>query len=139
MTKSPAIFLAVLMLVSNISITLGKHYCGGKAVKTAFSLGPHELGCGMATMDTPCKDFSQEQAVKRKRCCENKYLRISVENNYDPPANIKANISPEFISAFFSTYLSFYTSHEREQIQYLNYSPPLLSRDIPVLVQSFLI
>ena len=140
MKKFFAIFLALLMLTTNVGITFATHYCGGKAVKTSISLGHDDLDCGMADMDaSPCKDQSDSPAVKRKSCCENQYTQLSIEDDYNNPAVVKTAVDFQFVAVFVVTYLNLYSFNASTEAEYSNYSPPLLDLDIPVLIQSFLI
>lgn len=134
-----AIFLALLMLTTNVGITFATHYCGGKAVKTSISLGHDNLDCGMADMDTPCEESPDSPVVKNKNCCENQYTQISIEDDYNNPAVVKTAVDFQFLAVFVVTYLNLYSFNASTEAEYSNYSPPLLDLDIPVLIQSFLI
>ena len=134
-----AIFLSLLMLTTNVGITFATHYCGGKAVKTSISLGQDDLDCGMANMDTPCKDQPKSPTIKRKNCCENQYTQISIEDDYNNPAVVKAPVDFQFVAVFVVTYFNLYSFNASTEAEYTGYSPPLLDLDIPVLIQSFLI
>jgi hypothetical protein len=134
-----AIFLALLMLTTNVGITFATHYCGGKAVKTTLSLGQDDIDCGMADMDTPCENPSESPTVKRKNCCENKYTQVTIEGDYNTPAVVKTAVDFQFIAVFVVTYINLYSFNASTEAEYTGYSPPLLALDIPVLIQSFLI
>jgi hypothetical protein len=134
-----AIFLALLMLTTNVGIAFAVHYCEGKAVKTSISLGHDDLDCGMADIDAPCQNPYESPTVKQKNCCENQYTQISIEDDYNNPAVVKTAIDFQFVAVFVVTYLSLYSFNASTEAEYQNYSPPLLDLDIPVLIQSFLI
>jgi len=139
MKKIFAIFLALLVIITNLGITFATHYCSGKAVKTAISLGHDDISCGMAAMDSPCDDHSPLPAVKRSGCCENEFVQLKIADDYNTPVLVKANIDFPFVAAFITSYINLYEIEGLRQTRFFNYSPPLLSLDIPVHIQSFLI
>ncbi|MHB1279442.1 MAG: HYC_CC_PP family protein [Bacteroidia bacterium] len=134
-----AIFLAMLMLITNVQIALATHYCDGEAVKTSIYVGHGDIDCGMSDQDAFCEKEYNPPAVKSKNCCENKYAELSIEDDYKNPSFVKAVPDVQFIAAFIITYLNLYSFDPSIEAGYSHYSPPLLDLDIPVLIQSFLI
>ena len=133
-----AIFLSLLMLTTNVSLTFATHYCRGKAVKTQVSiLGHSDIGCGMEGDSKSC-DNSQMPSIT-SNCCQDKFVELSIEDDYSNPAIITTNVDFQFVAAFVISYINLYSFDASNEAEYLNYSPPLLKQDIPVLIQSFLI
>jgi len=139
MKKVFALLLALLMLTTNVGITIAAHYCGGMKVKTGFSLGKSNLSCGMTSMDQSCENHNSGDGLHAKNCCENESLAISIEDNYDSVANAANHFNLFYPAPIFYTSRSTYDLVLSTQKEYLDYSPPFLDRDIPVLVQSFLL
>lgn len=139
MKKVLAIFLSMLMLTSNVGITFATHYCGGKAVKTSVMLGQEDLSCGMTDMETPCKNQPQSPTVKSKGCCENQYVQFEIEDDYNSSTVVETPVQMDFVAAFIISYINLYSFDASAEAEYLNYAPPLLDLDIPVLIQSFLL
>ena len=139
MKKVLAIFLSMLMLTSNVGITFATHYCGGKAVKTSIMLGQEDLSCGMAEMESSCKNHSQTPTIQSKGCCENQYVQFEIEDDYNSQATVEIPVDYNFVAAFVISYINLYSFDASAEAEYLNYAPPLLDLDIPVLIQSFLL
>ncbi len=139
MKKALSIFFALLILTTSVGTTFATHYCGGKAVKSSISFGQDALSCGMTNEDLYCENNSQTPTVQSKNCCENHYLQLKVKGDYSTPAIVKSHIDFNFVVDFVGTSFNFYSFNTSTELAYLNYSPPLLNLDIPVLIQSFLI
>ncbi|HCS19615.1 MAG TPA: hypothetical protein DIW47_03455 [Bacteroidetes bacterium] len=134
-----AIFLALLMLITNVEIALATHYCDGEAVKTSISVGHDDIDCGMNRMEASCEEESDSPTVKSKNCCENKYAELSTKDDYNGLTPATSSVEFQFIAVFVATYFNLYSFNASTEAGYANYSPPLLALDIPVVIQSFLI
>ena len=130
--------LAVLFLAANVGVTIGSHYCGGEKVESKIMLASHNLDCGMANMATDCKHHKQNSKNQfSKPCCENEFDFFQVEQEYEQP-NFTDQIDLNFLVAFIQTSIQLVNIENKEQ-HFLNYSPPLIKKDLQVLHQSFLI
>jgi hypothetical protein len=127
------------MLVSNVGFAMNTHFCGGKAVKSSFTLGLHNPDCGMLNMDKPCEALSiSETQVKSKPCCENQHQLLHLDDNGDlPSTNISLN--PTFLKAFVQAFLQPITLVEQTSTRSTDFLHPLPDKDLKVLFQSFLI
>lgn len=115
------------------------HYCGGKAVETKFALGHPDLHCGMPQMTSHCESKpSEETPTHQKPCCENEYQSLDQDDQY-APQTIQESLNPEFVVTYVVALCSIFYSPENDQANELHYTPPLIARDVPVFVQSFLI
>ena len=139
MKKVLAIFLSILMLTSNVGITFATHYCGGKAVKTSIMLGQEDLSCGMTEMELSCEKHPESPTVTSKSCCENQYVQFEIEDDYNSSTIVETPVQIDFVAAFIISYINLYSFDASAEAEYLNYAPPLLDLDIPVLIQSFLL
>lgn len=139
MKKIFAISLALILLVSNIGLTLATHFCGGQAVKNEIMLGHNHLDCGVPHMEAPaCESkLSAHQHLKAHSCCENQYRILQVEDDFK--SNLVQELNLDFALTFVQSFVAFALSAKIQKPQYANYSPPLLLRDIPVLNQVFII
>ncbi len=142
MKKFLSIFLSILLLASSAGVTMATHYCGGQAMVSQLMLGLAGLDCGMNDMDkdTACKteDGSSESHLKTENCCENQYLSIDSEDTVITKLSFHSPDLKFFLALAF-TYLGLHYTGVDHTTRYLNYSPPLLAQDIPVLHQSFLL
>ena len=136
-----AVFLACLLLITNMGFTLATHYCGGKAIKTQIVLDKSEFSCEAKETASKmvCDEDSQKSLLKTKSCCQNEYVLIEVEENYHAP--VVETIPVNFVTLFACTvglHKTFLRQGSSKAI-YQNHPPPLLNFDIPVWIQSFLL
>lgn len=134
-----SIVLALCTLVSNVGLSMNTHFCGGMTVKTSFSVGLHDLDCGMAAMDNKCgSDHSGKIQIQQKPCCENQHQVFKMDDNVDvKPITTVAH--PVFFTAFIHTFVQplFF---EGEAVAHTSYHPPPVpDKDFQVLFQVFLI
>lgn len=135
MKKIFSISLAFILLLSNVGFTMGTHFCGGLPVKSELMIGHSHLDCGMGEMER--QDCGDDLQVKAKPCCENQYQTLEIEDDFKV-SKASLDLSPVFVVAYIESFLNLAFS-DSTKTQYVNYSPPLLLRDIPVLNQVFLI
>ena len=130
-----SVILASLVLIASIGVTVNLHLCGGQVQSIA-----------LFTKAQPCKDAQNpchgpQHHSKQKGCCEEESIllkgketnaEVRTATQITPSFNLIAVILPVLYSiievdSFVATPL------------YAHYKPPLIDRDITVLVQSFLI
>jgi len=125
--------LAAVVLTSTLSFSVHKHFCGPFLKDVSIILPSH--GCGMETTG-----MADNCAISlEKKCCND---IIEVVQGQDDLKITWHNFSLEqqqFITLFTNTYLFTITGDYREKHTFIAYSPPLVTRDIPVLHQSFLL
>lgn len=126
------------MLTSHLGFAVGTHFCGGLAVEAKLMIGHEHLDCGMADMDKECERKSDGKTyLDKSPCCENEYLTIEVEDEFKPSVEQTA-LNFEFVAAFVVSYLDFFSVDE-ENGQLAEYDPPLVTEDISILHQVFII
>lgn len=146
--KAIHITLVLLILGTSMGLTINKHYCQNQLKGIAVFFQPpncHDLIQGQKTKGckhhqtpktTTCKHSKKEDA---KGCCSNESEYVHLEENLINPS-ISQDISPNFE---WTAILHFalnesYCSYNHTNVKFQYYSPPLLCRDITLLVQSFL-
>ena len=131
-----SLLLAVLILVSSTSFTVNMHLCMGNI---------HDIAVLENAKSCPMEGMSEAQdlsgpVISWKGCCENRTL--SFEGHH---YNLKLDdhntisdvaISPVLLPAEFPD-LAIYTAPRTSA--HIYYTPPLIARNIPVFVQSFLL
>ncbi|MGE0771544.1 MAG: hypothetical protein AB7K37_07525 [Cyclobacteriaceae bacterium] len=125
--------LALVILVSSTSFTIDHHICMGRIHSTAIL---HDAApCAMEMMAA-----TQEAKAKLSNCC--KQEQIKFEGNDYRLKNLKP-VSIEnqslWIAALPRVIEVIATDLDQQFPQVDTYRPPLLQRDVPVLIQSFLI
>jgi hypothetical protein len=138
MKKVFAIVFTLLMLTSSVGITIATHYCNGKAVKTALSLGLADVECDMADRPASCGKNDHSSALNKKNCCANDLVQVTVED-YTAPAVMHSSPDFHFVAALATVYYNLYDVQASPEVRCEEYSPPLPDRNIQVMLQSFLI
>ncbi|MEX0812972.1 MAG: hypothetical protein WD048_12205 [Chitinophagales bacterium] len=138
MQKVISIFFTLLLLLSNISLTMATHYCAGFVVKSQLMLGKGDLDCGMHKVKEECPFHSDtKERINKVPCCENEYLTVELKEDFNQTIQ-KLNFDIDFVQAFAQSKSEKYFP-ELIFPQYGNYYPPPLDKDIQVLFQTFLI
>jgi len=123
MRKTIAISLIIILLVSTIGVTINKHYCGGKLADVSLFLEA-TCNCGDSEMSSDCCQLGSEH--------------FQLDEDYSL-SYFDFNINPSVTAVLSITYLDFSNETCFSPVDFLNYKPPLIERNIPLLVQSFLI
>ncbi|TBW28078.1 hypothetical protein [Gramella sp. KN1008] len=121
-----SLMMAFLVMLSTMSFTVDKHYCGEHLVdKAVFSKAET---CGM-----------QMSASAEDHCCTNE--KVSVEGQDELKISFDSFDFHQqvFITTFTYTYFELFESLPKQVIPFKDYSPPILVRDIQLVDQVFLI
>ncbi|MBS1554114.1 MAG: hypothetical protein JSU09_04245 [Bacteroidetes bacterium] len=130
--------LTLFVLVSVISHSISFHFCGGEVQSmsifgAAQQCEEHDNACDH-------RGSTSHTSINHKGCCEDATFKIdSDQYTYEPSDKISvesyqyiflpvADVAPEF-----NPIVSLADTH------FLHYKPPIIERDIHILVQSFLI
>ena len=125
--------MAFVVLFSTMSFTVNMHYCGGTLVETAVFNKAE--GCGME-MEKTSTDGCE---ITKKNCCDDKQLKVDGQDELQLQAD---NISFEqqvFITSFIYTYINLFEGLNNNISSYEAYEPPLVTRQIFKLDETYLI
>ena len=136
------------MLFASMGFLVDMHYCQGQLKSISF-LGKakscHDLGEGMK--DCPhhkkmleAKD-SAGDSLSEKGCCSSEtiYYHLDKDQKHQVENTVLANASLQnFVIAFVEVFLSSSVTQTENPI-YAHYKPPLIPRDIYVLLETFLL
>ena len=146
--------MACLLLVSSTGFSMDLHYCQGDI--KSFSLFGTAESCHAKAENSHCSkekmschatschatnSGDEKISDHSKKCCSNKSVTVSPDTNtqkliVEQPTETQIT----FITAFVAVFLTDQTLDLTKLIiPHLNYIPPLLDQDIPVLIQSFLL
>ena len=142
-----ALILAFLVFFTSVGFSLDMHFCEGK-LKTVNLFGKakscHKKANEQAMNDCHhhCEMMVQNEVCSEgeNNCCENKTLKFDNDQDKEiQTSNYLVNIQSQsfftvFVIEFFADFL--FSSGNPSVKQY---KPPLILRNIPVLVQSFLL
>jgi len=121
------IALALLMQVSTIGISVSKHYCG--TMLQSVAVMEKAPGCCEAEADMPSD------------CCHDETTVLGSDEDflaYSLTFHLKVPLDVAFPSDLPLPLLG-ESAWDAAPVAYLHYQPPLLTPDIPVRVQSFLL
>jgi len=122
-----ASFLALLVLVSTMSFTIEKHYCGDTLVDIAFFSEAKDCG-----MEIP--------PSTKKSCCNDEVEVIEGQDELKLSSVEDFDFSQfDFVVPFTPSYFNLYRSQSQKIIPNKDYSPPNLVFNIQLLDQVFLI
>ena len=154
--KITSLLMAFMLLLSSTGFSIDLHFCQGNI--KSFSLFGTAKSCHAKAEKSHCQKASLKvdsgkttcHSVKstlekaddcERDCCSNESIVVSPDMDTQKVLSkqlTETNIS--FISAFVAVFYAGQTLDlAKDIIPHLNYIPPLLDQDIPVLIQSFLL
>ena len=127
-----SISLAILVLLSTISFSIEKHYCGDVLVDVSVFTEAEK--CAMEA-------FEMEQAkLTKKSCCKDEVEFMKGQDELKFTSFDDLDLSQQILlTSFAHSYLSLYEGLPKRNIPHRNYSPPNLVTDIQILDQVFII
>lgn len=132
--KTGALLMAFVVLFSTLSFSVDMHYCGHTLVD--FSLGKAD-NCLMKSMMP--EDTSGCATMQKMKCCSD--VEITFEGQDELKINFdQLNLDQQvFLVAFTYYFIDLLQPAEESKIPFDGYPPPLITRDIQVLNETFLI
>jgi hypothetical protein len=138
------LLLTFAVLVSSTGMTLGMHLCAGEV--NNFTLSGHSEPCPMEQKKEtppPCHSKGGQTApmeTPADDCCEDQTVHIQkVELLGSSGKTISAKLEFSFVALAVMARLFLFDLFSSKPAPFAEYSPPALTRNIPVLLQSFLI
>ncbi|WP_299129783.1 hypothetical protein [uncultured Winogradskyella sp.] len=131
--KILSIVLSLLVLVSTLSLTIEKHFCGDTLIDVAIFSESEK--CGMQMSENKIK-----KELTSKSCCKDevdviKGLDKLTVKTFDDLEDLQKQV----LFVFTQTYINLFESLPKAVIPNKDYSPPLLVKDIQVLDETYLI
>ena len=136
------------MLLSSTGFSIDLHYCQGQ-IKSVSLLGKAK-SCHEKAAKSHCKKgkkachaaptLQNETKSCKKDCCSNETIKF--EPNDEPKDTRLSEVTSAQIQVFAALLQVLFLTEidlDRAIIPHLNYVPPLLDKDICVLIQSFLL
>ncbi|PHN01878.1 HYC_CC_PP family protein [Flavilitoribacter nigricans] len=142
-----AFSLAILMFSTSVGFAIDMHYCGdhlksvnffGKAKDCLELANPKaEKKCSHPHHQEE-KTQNKAHSLDKKDCCNNKVIQFQADQDQELQIVDYSISQPlqQFVVALVFTFFN-PSPIERKKPSFALYKPPLLLRDIPVLVQSF--
>ena len=127
-----SIALAILVLLSTVSFTIEKHYCGDVLVDVSVFTEVEK--CGMEPSEI------ESSKLIKKSCCKDEIEFMHGQDELKFTSFDDLDIDQQLIFAsFIYSYINLYDGLPKQIIPHRNYSPPNLVADIQVLDQVFVI
>ena len=135
-TKILSFFLAVFILFTTSSFAVDMHFCCNELVD--FSIISKAKACTDKNQltDGPTKHCT---TLQEKDCCINQTIVKEGDDTFKKSNTILEKENLVFINTFFYTYINLFEGLDRNVIPFQSYRPPLLSVDIIILNETFLI
>lgn len=143
-----ALTLAFLMLFTSVGFAVDMHYCQGKLKSVSFfgkAKTCHEMSDTASMKNCPHHQKIMEQkegcSIDKKDCCSNKtvYFQSDQDQQVQTSDFVVSKQLQQFVIAYVAAFFTNDFSIESDAVSFVLYKPPLISRDIYVLVQSFLL
>ncbi|HRW43643.1 MAG TPA: hypothetical protein P5343_02505 [Flavobacteriaceae bacterium] len=135
-TKIVSFFLAAIVLLTTSSFKVDVHYCNNKLVNMAFY--------GKAKV---CKDhiekkdflFKKCSQLHEKDCCDNHTFVKKANPVFETTKGELETQTMVFLNTLYYTYQNLFEGLEKNIVPFKQYRPPLLSKDIQILHETYLI
>ena len=127
-----SVAMALLVLMSTISFTMEKHFCGETLIDVAiFSKA---ITCGM-DMEAVSKISSE-----KKSCCKEELEIVKGQDKLKKASFDELDYDQQFfLSALVYSFTDLFEGSIKQVVPHKDYSPPSLVTDIQVLDQVFII
>ena len=128
--------LAFIVLVSSSSFVVNMHFCGGHV--QSVSLIEEAAPCPMEVQLPPCH---KKMAIKKSGCCEDTHVAFEGKD-FNAKLHDFSMLAWHAMNSVANLPLIMEVVQVNEALAYsshIPYKPPIVERDIPVLIQSFLI
>lgn len=141
-----ALIMAILLFTSSVSFAVDMHFCKGELKSISFwgkAPSCHEQAAAKISCPHHRKIMAEkgEAALKKSNCCDNHTVQVEADHERQTQAAVELELNPTLQYFLIAYTASLFTTEDiaRMPVPYLNYKPPLIPRDIPVLTQSFLL
>ena len=128
--------MALMLLVSTTSWTVGKHYCMGLLVDV--SLFEHAEGCGMDMTGGEDENLVLAEQDERS-CCNDEIITVEGQDLLKISVNDISFDQQLFLVAFSHSFLNLVQTIAERDVPDEHYPPPLLVKDIQLLDEVFII
>lgn len=129
------ISLSFFLFFSTTGLEINSHFCNGNFKYSSLFVQPKNC-CAKVQGHYPSKDSCKDE-VNQTPCCQNKMSLFKSNQNQNYTETTSQEITfPSYIICPTSISLTG-QNYQWLDIDYYNYKPPLIRRDIPSLFQIF--
>jgi len=124
--------MALLVLASTVSWTVGQHYCMGRLMNVSLFEHAEDCGMDMGLSETSFSDF-------KKSCCSDKIVVIEGQDDLKLSFDETSIEAPQLIVAPTISFNLIFEAGTEAVIVEDCYPPPLIVKNIQLLDEVFLI
>ncbi|WP_417371996.1 HYC_CC_PP family protein [Gelidibacter japonicus] len=129
-------FLAVTILFTTTSFTVDMHFCCNQLVDMTF-FGKART---CTVMGQEKNDNSKHcTSIQEKDCCDSHTVVKEGDDTFQKSNTISEIKTLVFLNTYFYTYIHLFEGSDSKVISFQTYRPPLISTDIIILNETFLI
>lgn len=145
--RSIALILALLMFTTSVGFAVDMHYCQGQLKSVSFfgkAKSCHEMADAASrkncTLHKKMKEQNKGCSIDKNGCCENEtqYFHSDQDQKTQGFDITLSKQLQQFVVAYTFVFIV-HTPANTNNLTFSFYKPPLIERDIPVLIQSFLL
>ncbi|MEO8773532.1 MAG: hypothetical protein ABI263_09540 [Gelidibacter sp.] len=127
-----SITMALLVLLSTVSFTMEKHFCGDTLIDVAVFSKANSCGMEM--------DAISIAVLEKKSCCKDELEIVKGQDKLKKASFEDLDVDQEiFLATLPYSYSNFFERLPEQDVPHKNYSPSNLVTDIQVLGQVFII
>ncbi len=124
------------MLFSTSSFTVDMHFCCNKLVDMAFFSKAESCTDIVQKKDNTSRQCS---SIQEKDCCDNQTVVKEGDDTFKKSTSVLEIETLVFINSLVYSYINLFEELEENIVSFPVYRPPLLSTDIIILNETFLI
>lgn len=132
--KISAIFMALVVMFSTMSFSINKHYCMDHLVDVSLILPAENCGMDMGNPAT-----AEGEQLTATPCCSDEHIAVEGQDEINPAVSMSVCFDQVFIASFICNFTFFFEEAIPERPEFTEYGPPLITRDLPVIYETYLI
>lgn len=130
--------MALLVFISTLSVSIGKHYCGEHLVDVAIFAEAEK--CGMEVADMGLEPAEKGTVLMAESCCKDVLDLYEGQDELSLEKTQTLNAAQKvFVLSLAAVFSGLNLPEPQKDPPYEHYSPPKYVRDLQVLNQVFII
>ncbi|MCZ6595834.1 MAG: hypothetical protein O6943_13105 [Bacteroidetes bacterium] len=132
--KIMSAMMAVVVLLSTMSFTIDRHYCGDILIDTAIF--QQAKTCEMEKQESTS---TSDCSITKSDCCSDEQITFEGQNELKISFDTITFEQQLFISSFIYSYIGLFKELNKNVITHRDYTPPLIVRNIYQLDEVYII
>ena len=128
--------MAAFILLSTSSFTVNMHFCCDKLVDMAFFSKAEACKDKVQKEDNP---FKKCTSLQEKDCCDNQTILKEANDTFKKSTTVLEVENLVFLKSFIYSYINLFEGLDKNMVPFKDYVPPLFSKDIYILHETYLI